>query len=60
MDKIYAVVDWEDGFTSIINLKTVEEPRKSLDKYEVNEEIQAPFKGKIYKAVIIATTGEKI
>ena len=27
MDKIYAVVDWEDGFTSIINLKTVEEPK---------------------------------
>ena len=34
MDKIYAVVECEGGYiTSTINIKIVEEPRKSLDKY---------------------------
>ena len=44
---MYGAVDCENTFTSIINLKTIEEPRKSLDKCELDEEIQTPFKEKI-------------
>ena len=61
MDKIYAVVECEGGFTSTINIKTVEEKRKSLDKYlKWVRRFKLHSKGNIYKAVIIATTGEKI
>ena len=60
MENYYAVVEWEDGLSSIINLKSVVQPRKQLQEYLVGEDIKAPFKGIIYKAKVIAIGGKEV
>ena len=58
MDTFFAVVQWEDDYCSVINLKTVVEPRKALNLYAEKEDIRAPFGGKVYKASIIHISGK--
>ncbi|KAJ8313455.1 hypothetical protein KUTeg_008993 [Tegillarca granosa] len=49
---LYALIQWSDLFTSIINLSTVCSPRKEIEQYKEGEYIEAKYQGKQYRAII--------
>ncbi|XP_062573904.1 uncharacterized protein LOC134235775 [Saccostrea cucullata] len=50
--KVFALIEWEDNYVSIINIDAICQPRKEIEKYEEGEYIRAKFKGTMYSAVI--------
>lgn len=51
-DTLYALIELEDQYLSIISVSTICQPRKEISEYEEGEDIHAKFKGSIYRAVI--------
>lgn len=47
---LYAICDWEHGYSGIISLKSIQEPRKGLQEYFKGEKVTANFKDKTYSA----------
>ena len=54
----HAAIRWEDNLHSVISLKSVVLPRKSLNLYEVEEDIKAPFQGQTFAAKILYISGK--
>lgn len=50
--KLYALIEWEDQYLSIICVDTICQPRKEITEYKAGEYIKAKFKGSIYRAII--------
>lgn len=57
MECLYALVDWEDGLSSIISLKSIEESRKEFKSYREGDSVKAKFQGKLYTAEIAVISG---
>lgn len=51
-DTLYALIELEDQYLSIISVSTICQPRKEISEYEEGEDIHVKFKGSIYRAVI--------
>lgn len=59
MENIYAIALWTlEGTSSVINLRSIQEPRKHLAHYKVGEKVQAKFSGKTYPAEIVQIGGK--
>ncbi|XP_052691568.1 uncharacterized protein LOC128169474 isoform X2 [Crassostrea angulata] len=57
--KIYALIEWEDQYLSIICVDTICQPRKEITEYKAGEYIKAKFKGSIYRAIIAEISHDK-
>jgi len=53
----YAIVQWNDKFTSVVNLDNVKLPRKPIHQYMEGEFITALFGKKPYRARISEISG---
>lgn len=56
--KLFALIEWEDRYLSIISLDSICQPRKETTEYEEGEYIKAKFRGSIYSAVIAEISGK--
>ena len=43
MASLCVVCDWEDGFSGVISLKCIQQPRKDFKDYVEGEEVQVYF-----------------
>lgn len=57
---LFALIQWSDLFTSIIDLSNVCSPKKEIGQYEEGEYIEATYQGKVYRAVISHINGKLI
>lgn len=55
--KKFAIIQWNDKFSNVINLETVKKPRKPVDDYEEGEYITAVYGKKPYRARISEIAG---
>lgn len=51
-DTLYALIELEDQYLSIISVSVICQPRKEIAQYEEGEYIHAKFKGSLYITVI--------
>lgn len=51
-DVMYALIQWEDQFTSVINTQTILKPKRGRFQYTEGEEISSHFQNKVYEAII--------
>ena len=60
--KVFAFIQWEDGYVDVIGVDKIVQPKKTPDLYEEGEYIEALYgtkaKGKIYKARISDISGK--
>ena len=55
---LYAIVQWEDSFTSLINLNYVVFPKKKVHLFTEGEYVVALYGKKKYKARISEISGK--
>ncbi len=55
---MFASIEWEDGFVSIISVASILTPRRELNQYKAGDGITAKWRGKVYSATILEIRGK--
>ena len=59
MENKFAIVMWdEENKSSVINMRSIKEPRKPIKEYYIGEAVRANFQGKVYPAHIVDIAGK--